>query len=101
MAAALPCFPLQVRNLSRLAVKVDAFITSWNFSTAGIDFGHGPAAEYACVVRPTPPWQAAVLPGRPADGAVQLLLTVPASAAAALKKSPVLQQLVPHALLMA
>jgi hypothetical protein len=88
---------LQVRNLSRLAVKVDAFITSWNFDTAGINFGHGPAAEYACLVRPTPPWQAAVLPNRPDDGAVRLLLTVPASAAAALKKSPVLQQLVPHA----
>jgi hypothetical protein len=96
------CMCLQVRNLSRLAVKVDAFITSWNFPTAGIDFGHGPPAEYSCVVRPTPPWQAAVLPNRPqADGAVQLLLTVPASAAAALKRSPVLQQLVPHASVVA
>lgn len=90
----------QVRNLSRLAVKVDAFITSWNFPANAIDFGHGPAAEYACVVRPTPPWQAAVLPTRPDEGAVRLLLTLPASAAAALKRSAVLQQLVPHASLM-
>lgn len=91
------CVSLQVRNLSRLAVQVDAFITSWAFPVDGIDFRQGPAVEYACFVRPTPPWQAAVLPIKPGDGAVQLLLTVPVSAVAGLKRSPVLRQLVPHA----
>ena len=80
-----------------MAVQVDAFITSWGFPVADINFGDGPAAEYACVVRPTPPWQAAVLPTLPADGGLRLLLTVPASAVAAVKQSPVLEQLVPHA----
>lgn len=87
----------QVRNLCRLSVKVDAFITSWQFPAHQIDFGGGPADEYCCVVRPTPPWQAAVLPSRPAEGGAQLLVTVPASAVEALKRSPVLQQLVPNA----
>ena len=91
----------QVRNLSRMAVQVDAFITSWNFNIDSIDFGEGPAAEYACFVRPTPPWQAAVLPIRQGENVVQLLLTVPVSAVAALKRSAVLQQLAPHATFMA
>ena len=38
-----------------------------------------------------------MLPIRQGEGAVQLLLTVPVSAVAALKRSAVLQQLVPHA----
>lgn len=90
----------QVRNLSRLATNVDAFITSWAAFDVGsaADFGGGAPCEYACALRPTPPWQAAILPrSLAADGGVQLLLTVPASAVQALRASSVLRVLVPGA----
>ncbi|KAF8069449.1 hypothetical protein HT031_001565 [Scenedesmus sp. PABB004] len=95
--AAAP-WTLTARNLAHLAVAADVFVTSWaRVDLAQLDFGGGcTPRDYACAVRPTPPWQAAVLP-RPPDGAARLLLTVPCSALEALRRSPVLAQLVPGA----
>lgn len=90
-----------MRNLARLAVNVDGFITSWQFPVHHINFGEGPPTDYSCTVRPTPPWQAAVLPtlgAAAAEAGVKLLLTVPATAVNALRNSGVLKELVPNAI---
>lgn len=89
-----------MRNLARLAVKVDGFITSWQFPITNIDFGSGPPTDYSCTVRPTPPWQAAVLPNLGQGHGVKLLLTVPATAVEGLRDSVVLKKLAPNATFM-
>ncbi len=88
---------LQADVLSRLYLSQDAFLTSWQFPYWGADFGAGGPARYHGVVRPLPPWQAAVMAAHPDDGGLYLFVTVPTTAVAALKASPVLRELAPAA----
>ncbi len=83
-----------------LAALQDAFFTSWQFDIWA-DFGGsvGRAAHYQCIAHPTPPWQAAAAPAHPDDpaGGVYMFITVPTSAVAALRSSPVIASLAPAA----
>jgi hypothetical protein len=83
--------------LSRLTSAQDAFLTSWQFDYWAADFGSGGPLRYHGVVRPLPPWQAAVMAAHPSDGGLYMFVTVPSSAVAALKASPVLRELAPGA----
>ncbi|PNH08142.1 hypothetical protein TSOC_005341 [Tetrabaena socialis] len=87
----------QAALLARLCVAQDAMITSWQFLWQA-DFGPqaGAALRDYCLVHPSPPWMAAVLPARPDEGGgLHLLLSVPTTATAALRQSPVLRELAP------
>ncbi|PNH08140.1 hypothetical protein TSOC_005343 [Tetrabaena socialis] len=88
----------QAALLARLCVAQDAMVTSWQFPYWQADFGPqvGLPLRYHCLVHPSPPWMAAVMAARPDEGGgLHLLLSVPTSAAAALRQSPVLRELAP------
>lgn len=99
----------QAAMMARVCVAQDAMLTSWQFPYWATDFGCSSGGssgssgnrpvQYQCVLQPSPPWSAAVMPAPPAQpgGGLVVLLMVPEGAAAALRGSRVVRRLAPGA----
>lgn len=77
----------------------DGFITSWVFDRPiwEADFGCGGPARFQGVLHPNPPWTAVAMSAHPSAPGLDLFVTVPCSAVAALRGSRVLKELAPDA----